>query len=337
MGKIIISTILSLLFPGLGQLYNKQRIKGIIFIVIGIVLVYVNIYGFLLPLTLFRFIAALEAAVMGIRKRRNGDENPFLTMKHASIEIGVSAILIFSMTMIPYELFIKPGKNVKLPTKSGQEMQKIEEKAVVYMNKKYKKEFVATESLYSMELGKYKIYVHPKTNKEMQVSVTYVESNNQFSDDYMNAVWGYEFDQKLEAKTNSLFKHIWEYSSGVWVDEKVLEQIDPLNIPAYKEVRQHYPKDYEQKLQIYVFEDANETKQLEKVNQIVQEIRKEKINSIQFEVAFYKEELLKKKGPNIRVGVDYLPYLQYSIVMDGKDLSSIEAADDIRKFVEKAK
>ncbi|MBS4193299.1 hypothetical protein KHA94_24755 [Bacillus sp. FJAT-49705] len=342
MGKIILASIFSFLFPGLGQLYNKQRMKGIIFIFVGIILIYINIIGFRLPLTLFRFIAAGEALWIANKKVKLGENEGFLKPKKAVIELGIASIIIFSSTFVPYRFFIKPVTNYftqAFPEKSEEEIKIAEEKMIKYLEDKYQKEFIITDKTYYIpELGKYDFVLSPK-DQTFYFGGFYYADSNKFEDFYMNGLWGEEFDKEVEPLVHSLFKNVWEYSTGVWVDDALRkEKINPLDIPNYKQLRELYPEGYDQKFQLYVFENMNEKnkmEKLEKVYELVKWVKTNNIKNIQFEVSFYEEKLLEDQGKKISPGMDNLKYLQYEVVMSSSDFLQVNSVDDLLEYTEK--
>lgn len=339
MGKIILSAALSFLFPGLGQLYNKQRLKGVICILLGIVFIYINIFGFRLPLTLFRFIAAGEALFIANKKIKSGENEEFLKPKKAIIEIVVAAILVFTLTFVPYRLIIKPVSSYfsqSIPENSEEEIKIAEEKMIKYLEDKYKKEFViADKTYYIPELGKYDFVLSPKDQSFYFGGFYYADSNN-FEDFYMNGLWGEEFDKEVNPLVHSLFKNVWEYSTGVWVDEALRkEKINPVDIPNYKKLRELYPDGYDQKFQLYVFEDMNDENKMEKlqkVYELVKWVKNNEVNKIQFRVCFYEEKLQEKQGDNISPSLSNRDFLQHEVFITSKDLSQINSVEDLLEF-----
>lgn len=342
MGKIFLAGVLSFLFPGLGQLYNQQRLKGAIFILLGIVFIYLNIFGLRLPLTLFRFIAAGEAVYFANKKIKSGNNEGFLKPKKAIIELTAAVILVFVLTFVPYRILIKPATSYfsqETHVKSEEEINIAEEKMISYLEEKYKKKFIiADKTLYIPELGKYDFVLSPQ-DQSFYFGGLYYESNNKFEDNYLNGLWGEEFDKEAEVLAESLFKNIWKYSSGVWVDEEIKErEIDPLNIPNYKQLRERYPDGYDQKLQLYVFENMNEANKMEKlkkVYELVQMVKSNEINHIQFRVCFYNENLLEEQGNQISPSIDNRQFLQYEVAISSNGFSKINSLEDLLEFTKK--
>ncbi|MFD2442554.1 hypothetical protein ACFSO7_00890 [Bacillus sp. CGMCC 1.16607] len=336
MGKIILSAVLSFLFPGLGQLYHKQKVKGIILIVIGIILVYVNIFGWRLPLTVFRFIAAGEAIFSANKRFKSAGTEAFLSPKKALLEIGISVILIFMVTFVPYRMFIKPEANYfsqNTPEQGDKEMKQAEERMISYLEEKYQKEFTIKQTDYIREQSEY-TFVISASDEDFLFTGSYFHHQDQFEDGYMNAKWGNEFDDKVEPAISTQFQNIWKYNRGVRVEENVLSRINPLEIPSYDQLRIQFPDDYEQKFQLAVFENEDEKKQqaLIKVNHIVQAIKAQGIKNIQFHIYFYNEKLFKEKGKDIILGAEYNKYLLYDIGLIGEDLEKIVTPGDLEDY-----
>lgn len=341
MGKIILSTVLSFLFPGLGQLFNNKRLKAALFIVLGIVLVYVNIFGFTLPLTLFRFVSAGEALYSANKLVKTGKDENFLKPKKAILAIGTVAILIFFLTFVPYRFVIKPATtdfSQVTPQKGSEEMKIAEEKMIQFLEKKYQKKFTIEHSHFIVELGK---YVFDVTSPEGFIfNGTYYPNSEKFVDGYINGIWANEFDDSAEPVIQEQFRQIWEYNRGVWADEKIVAQVNPLDIPSYKTFREQHPEAYEQKFELVVLENVNEKNKkevLEKLFRIVKVIKEEGVKKIQFHVYFYDEKLFEKEGENISFGPDYNDYALYDIHLIGKYLENIDSPDDLEKYLKKEK
>lgn len=343
MGKLILSSILSFIFPGLGQLYNKHKIKGILFVLLGILFVYINIFGFRLPLTLLRFIAAGEALISANKKLKSGESESFLRPKNSIVVLGLTGLLIFSVTFVPYRLLIKPSLNlfsqISHQKVSEEDMKQAEEKMLSYLEEKYGKEFEIKEKEYISELGRYQFTV-TSTEQDFLFSGSYNDLRDTYEDYYMNGIWNKEFDAMVKPIAESKFENIWVYSSGVFVNEEVRNQLDPRNIPSYELLREQYPNEYEQKFQLYVFEnidEGNKEDKLDKVFEMVKKIRERSINSIQFRVYFYQEELLQKRGPDIKVSNDYREYQLYELTLTGKSIQKVESASDLTSYLKKSK
>lgn len=340
--KIFIAGVLSFLFPGLGQLYNQQKFKGALFILLGILFIYLNFFGLRLPLILFRCIAAAEAAYFANKILKSGNNEGFLKPKRAIIELTISIILVCVLTFVPYRLLIKPATghfSQQSDVKSEEEIKIAEEKMINYLEEKYQIKFLITEkTLYIPELGKYDYVISPQ-DQSFYFGGNYYENKNKFEDNYLNGLWGEEFDKEVKLLSESLFKNIWKYSAGVWVDEEIKErEINPLNIPNYKQLREKYPNGYDQKFQLYVFENMNEANKMEKlkkVYELVQWIKSNEINKIQFRVCFYDEKLLKDQGDQISPNINNRKFLQYEVAISSNGFLKINSLEDLLEFTKK--
>ncbi len=341
MGKIIIAAVLAFLIPGLGQLYNNQRLKGALFIVLGIVLIFVNIFGLTLPLTLFRFISAGEALYSANKMIKSGKTEEFLKPKKAIMTVGLASILVFFLTFVPYRFIIKPATNnfsQEVPGKSEEEIKMAEKEIVGHLEKKYQKNFKVVQTQFIVELDKYVFDVSGP--EDFIFGGAYYPNSRKFEDGYVNGVWANEFDDIVEPVILTQFDKIWEYNRGVWADENVTAKLNPLDIPSYKQFREQNPEGYEQKFELVVLENVNEKNKkevLEKLFHIVNAIKKEGVKKIQFHVYFYDEELFEKEGENISFGPDYNEYALYDIHLIGKYLEDINSPDDLEAYLKKEK
>ncbi|WP_394141479.1 DUF5683 domain-containing protein [Cytobacillus oceanisediminis] len=241
------AVFLSLIFPGLGQFYNKEYKKAIAFIIVDIVFVYVYLKGLMFPLILFHIVAAADA--FAAAKDKNSEQEDFLTFQKAVPILGASVIFITLMIAAPYYFFLKPAEPVaSVPQKTRAEMKAAEDKVILHLADKYRHDFYVQSSRYNGEASRYDITVYPKNQQELAFIASYSEKGQSFKDRYMNIRWEKEFDQE----TSSLLGKGAALSSSIDADEGTQKNLDPLAIPSYEELRLMYAQGYTHEMNIKV-------------------------------------------------------------------------------------
>lgn len=100
-----LAVFLSNIFPGIGQFYNRQMLKGILFIICALLLyvvvgLYYALFFFLVPFYLFAMKDAFESS-----EKINGSDNKFFDQGKKFVKIFV--ILLLVIKFIPYSDIIK--------------------------------------------------------------------------------------------------------------------------------------------------------------------------------------------------------------------------------------
>jgi signal peptidase I len=96
-----LAAFLSYIFPGLGQCYNNQMLKGFVFIVCTIViLIYYPLFFFMIPLVLYAIKDAFDSA-----EKKNGSNRKFVEQGTPWVRVFVVAIIIFDL--IPFDDIVK--------------------------------------------------------------------------------------------------------------------------------------------------------------------------------------------------------------------------------------
>lgn len=337
--NIFLSSFLSFFIPGLGQLYNKQRGKGIAFFAIAIVLSYVGFFYTLPILSFFRFISAIDAGIKTNQLLKRGIENSFLPAKKAFIELGICILFFFVVVKVPTWMMVAPIlKQGFFQQASEEEMEIAKNKVIQYVQERYGREASVDLADYIPELSKYTIAVSFDDDPENPFWVNHSKYRETFEDFYIHGEWTREFDEAIEPVVYNTFEHVWLYDSSLYVEDEVLAQIDPKNIPTYEQMRIDYPEGYVHKFSISVFEDMNEdnkSEKLAKILTIIQSIQGIEVKNIQLGFDFYEERLLKEKGPNIQVSADYLDYFLYTVELGSESFNNINTVEDLEKKLRK--
>lgn len=197
--NIFLSSFLSFFTPGLGQLYNKQRGKGIAFFAIAIVLFYVGFF-YSLPILIFlRFISAIDAGIKANQLLKRGIENSFLPAKKAFIELGICIIVFFVVVKVPTWMMVAPIlKQGFFQQVSEEEMEIAENKVIQYVQERYGREASVDEVEYIPELTKYRMAVLFNDDPKRIFMVHYGKYNELFKDYYIHGQWTREFDEAIE-------------------------------------------------------------------------------------------------------------------------------------------
>ncbi|MBT2691251.1 hypothetical protein J7I93_24250 [Bacillus sp. ISL-47] len=247
MGKVMAAVVLSLVFPGLGQFYNKENKKAIAFIIVNIVFVHVYLKELMFPLILFHILAAVDA--FALAKEKNSEKEGFLTLPKAVPILGAAVIFISLMIAGTYYYFLRPAEPVaSVPQKTRAEMKAAEDKVILDLADKYRHDFYVQSSRYNGEDSRYEITVYPKNQQELAFIASFSEKGQSFKDRYMNTRWEKEFEQEA----SSLLGEGAVLSSSIDADEGTQKKLDPLAIPSFEELRLMYAQGYTHTMNIKV-------------------------------------------------------------------------------------
>ena len=334
MKHIIIASILSVMYPGIGQLYNKERRKGILLVVLELLLGFFDDYSFIITLL---FIAIwiygiVDALLRSIIINREGAN--FLKGRQAVLETGIVLILALSLTVISNMVF-SGQRTVNIDNQPPQKLNEVQQEAQIYLKRKYNQSFEVGTPKYTSDTGEYNMVAYPKEKSNIKF-VVYKTKTESFDDTYLNKVWSVQSENELKPVINDLYSDVWIFSSEVGVDQSVKTDVLNNEILRYEDLRTNYPKGYAQHVSISVIKNLskkNKDKELEKAFKLVRFLKERNIDHVNLSIAYYNDSLPEEaKSEKDNLG-DYYDYLEYEISIDEQTLPAIKDVKDIESYL----
>ena len=186
MKKIIIAVLLSILYPGLGQIYNRERLNAILFIFAQFIVIIVAIVtlGFFPYLILIVWLSGIIEAAFSAKYRnesgeKSQDDDWDLRSAEIILAIVIAAASVYSAWQVGLSInkltFDKPKKEYEI----------VQKEVLSYLEEKYKEEFVATNVRYIWATKTYAVSVHSITIPNVNF-YAYKLENNTIEDVYKN-------------------------------------------------------------------------------------------------------------------------------------------------------
>lgn len=342
--NIFISTVLALIYPGAGQIYNGQTKKGFWFFGIAVTLWLLSETIFTRPwfewiIRLFHMWAFIDAIVVAIGIYRGKRDLSFVRnwkgfMKIAVVIVVPLCLLLAKEALARYVLF----NYIEQIGKPPEDPAKVQREIMEYLENKYGQEFeVVGEAEYSPMSGYFSLVVRPKENKRVTFA-GYKHSNGKMNDTYLTSLWDVQFQDEIKPLIDEMYppQNRWEMELDVAVSESLSEKIDPKNIPDYQEVREKYPDEMPVLIKMFLFKDMNESnkdEELEKVYRLIQFCREKGIKDYDIYIVYYEERLLKEKGRDIEVGLEYADYRTHNISVIAEEAETVRTPKDLEKYL----
>lgn len=334
MKHIIISTILSVIYPGIGQIYNGQRVKGILLILLELILGYFeagNTY-LLFAFSLVWIYGVIDALWTAIQMNRGNREPRFLTGRRAVIEVGISLVVIVPLVLISSSTSSE-GLVVKMDQEPPEDLAVVQKEAQAYLEEKYGEQFGIKDSDYVYEIGEYNFTAFPKKNPEVTFAV-YRKGSQPFKDTYFMSYWSKQSREALRPVMDEFFPDAWIFHSDFGVKEEVKKKVLlQEEIPDYEEVVDQFRGQYTQHVNISVIKDITgpEQEELERILKLIQHLQEKKVDKVTIEVSYYAESLPEKARQDKDKLGNYYEHLKYSFRLRPQDLHTIETTDDIEE------
>ena len=323
------------MFPGLGQLYNQQRIKAYSFLLLSLTTIYISAFysASFIPLIVLRAGAVLDCLYYSTFKQTN---KQLETNHRTFMEIGLVALLVFALAVTPavYTFITQAtpivNQFVGSTTNKAAEESAVQEGLLEYLHLKYNQSFVITEVSYMAKLKRFDFQVY-STDNTYPFSATYSKTLERYEDYYINARLAQEFNPSLVKVVEEQFANIRSVSSVVWLSEELKRKINPLDIPSYKEIRSSSPTEYEQKIKIMVYEDEETCTDaaLEKIYTILSLLKSHEIDSFTFSVYSYEDDLLIEQNRYSSIN----DYLLYSFSITPSQFRDVNNSTDLFPYI----
>ena len=87
---------------------------------------------------------------------------------------------------------------------------------------------------------------------------------------------------------------------------------------------------------MFLFKDMNESnkdEELEKVYRLIQFCREKGIKDYDIYIVYYEERLLKEKGRDIEVGLEYADYRTHNISVIDEEAETVRTPKDLEKYL----
>lgn len=341
MFHVILAGILSLIFPGIGQIYNNQWWKGLPLAFVELVFIYFfsfDVWATILYRVIWLY-AVIDAIVFAIKIRKSRGEKTRLRGYKAVLGVGLSLLIVLLLALLPQYLPAimqsYAGTSQEIPDEVLNDVQK---RAEQYLEEKYEQPFSVEGADYSEDTGGYLMLGHPEGSPEVEFGI-FVDEEGEFSDSYPEDLWTMEAKNQLEPFVKKLYDDIAKLKIDVRIDERIRETIPTENgeVPDYEDIRKQYPDDYFQVFQLDVIQDVTEgTKQEEvkKIHEIVSFLQDHHLDEVSLTIEYYDEALLEEKGHDIEPGLDDMGYNSYTFSISAGELEKIDSREDVDKLLQ---
>ncbi|WP_131924070.1 hypothetical protein [Hazenella coriacea] len=333
MKPILISSILSIIYPGLGQMYNRQAWKAILLFLVCIPMDWINfmkddlVWEWRL---LFTLVAVIDAGYTAWRITQDSSRS-FLTMKQSFIRIGISVVILAFCTLglgfafiQAYNQAVKEQQNFKV------EDPELNKEVIEYLEEKYQQKFIVTKT--SIMMDTYVIRAAPKGQPDQDFMVTGT-SKEDFSDTYFAAFWSKQAEQSWQPMIDQTFGTTFDNKLHIsYADE--IEQLELADgkISDLMEALEKNPKYITPYIEINIiqnFDQENKDEQLEKVLSFVQMLQSQNVTKAQIEFNYY-DEVLKKTGTK---NYSRSKHLQNFVLILGDEFSKIKTVEDLEERI----
>lgn len=327
----VISVLLSLLYPGLGQLYAGRRLRGILFISGELIITFINTFtnGYLDLLFYGVYIWALVDAVILARK---SEDHQFLRGGRLVIEVGLAAVISLSLMYGAQYLGEWSLGQLLFQEKSPEEIAKVKEETKRYLEERYDEAFEVKNARYIHSVGKYNVIAKPKSKPQLKFGVSVNDSITTFEDRYLYELWSDQATEETKSIVDQAFneeKHFLKV--GVGFNEELMNDIRG-KVPSLMEMRKTYPDDYDESINLFLIKDVTDPGlEAKKIYQLVTFIQEQGLRAT-VQVEYYDEDLLKNgiKEVNPDNSYEYKEYLRKMVVLGtSEQVQDISSPEDI--------
>ncbi|WP_131924069.1 hypothetical protein [Hazenella coriacea] len=331
MKPILISSILSIIYPGLGQMYNRQTWKAVLLFLICIPMDWINfmkddlVWEWRL---LFTLVAVIDAGYTAWRITQDSSRS-FLTMKQSFIRIGISVVILAFCTLGLRFAFIQAfNQAVKEQQNFKVEDPELNKEVTEYLEEKYQQKFTVTKT--SIMMDTYVIRAAPNGQPDQDFMITGT-SKEDFSDTYFAAFWSKQAEQSWQPMIDQTFGTTFDNNLHIsYADE--IEQLELADgkisdLTDALEKNPEYITPYIRIQTIQNLNQKNKEEQLEKVLSFVQMLQSQNVTKAQVKVLFY-DEVLKKTGTKNYTNAEHLQ--NFVLILDD-EFSKIKTVEDLKE------
>lgn len=338
----ILAGIFSFIFPGIGQIFNNQWMKGILLAFSELGILYFGIPNQWIKL-LFQLIwlyAVIDAVIIAIRERKGLTKSKGLIGMKAIAAVGISIVLILRLVYVPYflpyfiyNLAANHEKIIEKNLPEGQ-FEDEQEKNKQYLEEKYDETFIIGEGSYDSLFNHYVMDAHPEGDDEL-LFIVFQNKHDEFQDTYIRNIWTTDATNQFDPFINNLYENVWTYHLEVIVrsghDTKILAENDA--IPTFEESAGTYNESYHYSVMIYVIQnmnDENKQEELERMYEVITFFENNDIVANSYEIEYYDEEIMNHIDENTRPDVlEHSEYASFFLSLSQKDIKEITSPRDI--------
>ncbi|WP_460416520.1 hypothetical protein [Planifilum fimeticola] len=332
--RLFLAIFLTLLLPGLGQLVNGHRWKGIVFIGLDFVGIVLNHTVSEIPVYLLYAVALVDAAIFGFKVQRGKLEAP--KGRKFVLEVVVISILSILITGIFDEWMIQYRPNPfeelqNLGEPSEEEKQQVKKEAEQYLKERYGEEFYVDDLHYIWQTNRWSMRGHLTNEKGWDFWVS--KYNGQFKDAYFTHRISRDAEEEIKPQIEEAFDSLINWDTSVGIPEEIEDQYAK-SIPSYQELREK-TKRYKQTITIALatsLTEKNQEQEFEEVYRLVSYLNQNNIRA-DMEI-FYYDPSIKEKGIK---KVDFTRSGYYQEYLTGlleiNDVSKVKTAKDIGKYL----
>lgn len=336
-GNVIVATLLSMFYAGLGQVYNGQWKKGVVY---GGLYFSLALSGVIFsPLFQWVFwlcwlVSLIDAYMVAYK---NKDDKPEFKLKN----IKFSLILLVSFCLVSVvHITVIDSMERWMVTSAMDENRSADEKKVTketekHLQEKYHQPFVVTGVKYIKDGDSYQMVAHPKEDPDFNFAVIKL-ATGQFSDSYANLRWSKELEKEVSPLVNNSFgaKHV----NLVSIVKTNADRIDFDKLPSYSTVRSQID-DINQNIRIYVIKDvSNPDEEASNIYNFIKSLRDKEIagdNNTSITVEYYDDSVLDDVD---RIGLSnagqFIDQMNVRFSVTRKELIDIQSTNDVsRTFI----
>lgn len=343
--NIFISTVLALIYPGAGQIYNGQTKKGFWFFGIGVTLwilsetVFTRLWFETWIIRPFQLWTVIDAVVVAIGIYRGKRDLSFVRNWKGFVKIAIVIVVPMSLVLAKAVLErVVLFNYIEQASKPPEDLAKVQKEIMEYLENKYDQEFEVVQGVeYRPRLGYFGLVVRSKENKRLTFA-GFKYTNGEMKDTYLTELWDLQFQDEIKPLIDEMYppQNRWEMDIDVAESDWLQEKIDPKNVPDYEEVRKQYPDETTMQINMYLFKDMNESnkdEELEKVYRLIQFCREKGIKDYVIYIVYYEERLLKERGRDIEVSSEFIDYRTHSISVTDEDAETVRTPKDLEEHL----
>ena len=335
MWRLLVVAILSLILPGLAQIYHGQRIKGIIFYLINIAVVVLQGYVTSISFWVLYVVVLIDGIVFILKQQQLGKrkrsekraivETAIATVAGKTILLTVNLLLYLGAHYIPLYIEQQRGES---------NMEQIEEEVLIYLKEKYQDEFSIIDTDYIPKTGWYTLRVKSKKRPDIDFLIT-KDADGEIVDTYTALIWGEQGEADIKSLLQSIYPERMYYSSTVWISEDTEEKlITDGEIPTLKQILAlgySYDLDLNIKL-IKTITKHNIKTENENIKKIISYFKENNITG-SLQIEYYSETVLTDNIDTVSLANQYQYTDELEYMFGPEEVEKILDEDDFIKMI----
>ncbi|WP_025948695.1 hypothetical protein [Geobacillus thermocatenulatus] len=332
----VMAGLLSLLFPGLGQIYNRQTNKGLIAMLLQFVFILVGIFtmGFLGMPAVVLWIWGIVDAIIYAPKRDKNQKDKSLYVELV-IGVIVAVVLIFTSWNIGTGIYCEPHPDKKV----------VKEDALEYLTEKYEQEFEITRVKFNCyPYNTFEIKAYSLNNPDVTITMYAPSTGDEFSDDYLDQLWDKQVSEEIKPLVKKIYPKFSAFTGSIVITRSSYDLIGELRkyskVPNYYQYKERILNAFPLKIRLALFIELNENNkpmEMKKIYYLIQTLKKNEMKNFNINAEYYDPKL-EKKGRKVLeedVSHKFFDELQYSLNIKAEDIPSIQTPEDVTKYLKK--